>query len=561
MAEKIWFWENILSEKREENEGEINRYTNIARLKELYNINNNEKSLSKIKESETIINSYGESPFSTIDQNDFGVPDEKKEVTKQYFSLYDDHNRIVSSSAFRRLQNKTQVYPLERYDYVRTRLTHSIEVSCIAESILRKIRDDSEITDNGFHDNFEKILECVKNSGLIHDIGNPPFGHYGEQAIRNYFKENWSILKYYDEDELKSLNGNSAGLDSAFLKVGKTLNELIDKNQQEYYDFSRFDGNAQAFRIINSTQPYVGKYGLNLTYATIASIVKYPYKSTDTDEQNPKFGYYVSETRIINLLTQEKCFISNKKNPIALIMEAADDVSNLVNDFIDAIKKGRIKLSDIFYLRDKFKDDPFISSLDLKPKNIDFNELVSEKTEVLKLLLVDAVSAHFSKNYSSIMEGTYKGSLIKNCFSTPLSSLEQQKKRNKSNTPEEPTTNQKTTIEILNEIFKSHVYNDKEIVSLELQGERIIYFLLENFLKAVLESNIKEDWRLYSKTRNQKVLQLLSYDYMNVYLKNIKIAKESNEILYNKIRLVVDHICGMTDEYAKETYKTMMGII
>lgn len=558
MNEKIWVWKNLLSSKRKKLDSEVSRSELFNKMYSFYFENEFDNSriveepnqgLKRKKVNETIKDQSAIQQF---------VPEKK-----QPFSIFDDHNRIVSSSAFRRLQNKTQVYPLEKHDYVRTRLTHSIEVASISEDILREIKK-SDLIDQTFNENFDAIQCCAKNSALLHDIGNPPFGHYGEDAIRNFFIANWDKMKYYEEETLAIFEGQSIDTsDGNNIVSGKLFCDVINKDRQEYYDFVRFDGNAQALRIINSTQPYVGNNGLNLTFATMASIIKYPNNSLNSNPKHPKFGYYLSEKDTVVQLSKEGCYIEGKTNPIALIMEAADDISNLINDFIDAIKKKKITLSDILYIKDTYKNDPFISSLDCGSKEKDLLMIVSEKTEVLKHIFIKAVANEFVDNYTTIMNGEYKGNFIDNIFKQETGrNIEYQK-----NVEDEPIEikvkelSSKNIVQILREMFKLYVYNDCDIVSLELQGERIISFLIEHFLKAVLELNIGYNWKESAKTKNQKILQLLSTDYVMIYLKSIESNRKPENILYSKIHLVVDHICGMTDEYAKESYKIIMGII
>lgn len=253
----------------------------------------------RFREKENTIPSDGRNPF----ENDYG--------------------RLVSSAPIRRLQDKTQVFPLEQSDYIRTRLTHSLEVSYIASSIGQSIekflieeKQDLDKEKQGF------LSSLLRVAGLVHDLGNPPFGHFGEEAIktffRNYFKEN-------------------------------TKTEL---NTLEKADFENFDGNVQTFRILSKLHYFGDEYGYNLTYSSLASIIKYPSNSTDGNDENSteiakkKFGYFVTETEKYNVINTY-LELNNKRSPIVYLLEAADDIAYSAADIEDGAKLGIISIDEI----------------------------------------------------------------------------------------------------------------------------------------------------------------------------------------------------------------------
>jgi len=231
-----------------------------------------------------------------------------------------DYDRILFSTPVRRLADKTQVFPLERNDSVRTRLTHSHEVSNLARSIgVTLAFDDKIIADNELKPerNLPSILASV---GLAHDLGNPPFGHQGEHAIQAWFMDNPEVL----EDP-----------------------QLTDAMK---LDFMRFEGNAQTLRLLTRLQLINDDYGLNLTYSTLAALMKYPASSDRIDKDNvakKKHGYFQSEKKIVEEIWQKTGLSEGVRHPLTYIMEACDDIAYAVLDAEDAVKKGLVSFSDL----------------------------------------------------------------------------------------------------------------------------------------------------------------------------------------------------------------------
>lgn len=238
-----------------------------------------------------------------------------------------DYDRIVSSSAFRRLQDKAQVFSLESFDFVRTRLTHSNEVSAISEQLVAKMMFHSLMLNQNLR--LPLLLsDAAKCACLLHDIGNPPFGHYGESIMRRFFKGVFS-------------KESSFSISDAVAKLIGTENKKVDdviKDPQMINDFELFDGNAQAFRIVNHLQPYRNKTSLNLTASILRGLLKYPCNSRNSIEDG-KFGYFYSETEIIDFLKENADYSDGTMYLPALIMEVADDIAYIISDFEDSLKK------------------------------------------------------------------------------------------------------------------------------------------------------------------------------------------------------------------------------
>ena len=236
-----------------------------------------------------------------------------------------DYQRIIGSASFRRLQDKTQVFPLDKSDFIRTRLTHSLEVSSFAKSLGQNIGQKlltGEMDPRFTMQMKEDICHILQCAGLIHDIGNPPFGHFGELAIREWFERNLKRLEYY----------------------GKPVEDILEPQMKE--DFYHFEGNAQALRLVTKLHYLVDENGMNLTCALLDTIVKYPVPSTGIDKttgniKDGKMGYYYAEQEIYREISRETGTGSNR-HPLTYILEAADDLAYSTADIEDAFVKGYI---------------------------------------------------------------------------------------------------------------------------------------------------------------------------------------------------------------------------
>ena len=221
-----------------------------------------------------------------------------------------DYHRIIGSASFRRLQDKTQVFPLDRSDFVRTRLTHSLEVSSLAKSLGQNIgqKIQMEIRDDSFlPEHKAAVCDILQCAGLLHDIGNPPFGHFGEAAIQDWFRKNLKELEF----------------------KGKPLTELL--SDQMIRDFYHFEGNTQAFRVVTRLHFLVDEHGMNLTKALLGTIIKYPVSSVEIDKESgdirtKKMGYFFADRE--NFWdVQEATGTNGRRHPLAFLLEAADDIA------------------------------------------------------------------------------------------------------------------------------------------------------------------------------------------------------------------------------------------
>ncbi len=407
-----------------------------------------------------------------------------------------DYDRIIFSSPFRRMQNKTQVFPLPEHIFVHNRLTHSLEVASVGRSLgnLLSEKISAEFPENPF---ITEIGTIVSTACLAHDLGNPPFGHSGEAAISNFF-----------------LNG-----------AGKEFEAQL--NLGEWKDFTHFDGNANALRILS--HQFEGKRpgGFALTYSTLASVVKYPFESVLATKQ--KFGFFQTEKENYLNIASELGIESASENPahfrrhpLVYLVEAADDICYQIMDLEDAFKLGILSYEQTTSLYLDFYDAAFdkkqLSRIKETLKRVsDKNEQISYlRAGVIGKLIYESIRI-FEENKTEIMAGSFTGSLIGSLENKMAQAMKRVK-----------------------EVSFSQVYAHRSVVEIEIAGYKIIGTLLEEFVAAIM--NPKD---LYSK----KILSLLPGQY-----------KTETDSVYLKIQSVVDFVSGMTDVFALDLYRKIKGI-
>ena len=447
---------------------------------------------------------------------------ENEFVTRNEFEA--DYDRIVGSSSVRRLQDKAQVFPLQKNDVVRTRLTHSMEVSALARSMAKTVGMHLEQEGIFDREKTEKLMGMLQTAGLIHDLGNPPFGHYGETAIRNWYKDR--VLKEKES------------------KASKTSDFRLS---QEDKDFCYFDGNVQNLRIVTKLQTMNDAYGANFTYGTLASIIKYPYSSiSETNPKKDKIGYFKSEENIVKLIWEHTGLEEGVRHPATFLLEAADDIIYICDDIEDGVKKGYVpwrkeynKIRRMFQNMNGYRALFTHINSNTPAKKLGEREREIAQARVFRNYvqgyLMQVAVENFLKNYNSIMNGRYG---LKNL-------LESEEK----------------FVEALQEITRKYCFGCDEVLTLEIVGERTIKELLNIFYDAIKTDDIKK----LKKTKDYegKIYQLISDNYKYIATfdyntqKNVDIEKISE---VDKLHLIVDFISGMTDSYAVSLYKKLLGI-
>ena len=357
-----------------------------------------------------------------------------------------DHDRILFSTPFRRMGDKTQVFPLESIESIHTRLTHSIEVANLARSI--GIRIAVELDDKLPKDAMRIIPATLAATGLAHDIGNPPFGHQGERAIRDWFERNKNI----------------------FVERSRKKGEQLTK--QHTNDFLEFDGNAQTLRVLTKLQVIGDDLGLNLTLGTLSSMMKYVVASNKLDSNTPskkKVGFFASEQSLVREVREKTGLRGHARHPLAIIMESCDDIAYSVIDAEDAIKKDIVSFNDLIFSLESGESDYVIKDLcehaRWKHKSLDRQalhpkELQDIATQMFRVyaihLMVSAVEVAFRDNYDEIMEGKFDRELIEASEASKLCAA-------------------------LKKFDWEYAFNHKTVLAIEANGYNVINQLMDFF--------------------------------------------------------------------------------
>ncbi|MEZ0005402.1 dGTPase [Flavobacterium sp. 28YEA47A] len=412
-----------------------------------------------------------------------------------------DYDRIIFSSAFRSLQDKTQVIPLSKTDFVHTRLTHSLEVSVVGRSIGRLV--GKQIIEkyphlrevHGYQPN--DFGAIVAAASLAHDIGNPPFGHSGEKAIGEYFK-----------------TGN-----------GKQFKDQL--SEKEWQDLIDFEGNANGFSLLTASRPGI-EGGLRISYATLGAFMKYPKESLPKKPtshiSDKKYGFFQTDKEFFKEVAEELGMIPNKsgndigyeRHPLAFLVEAADDICYTIIDFEDGINLGLV--SEDFaleYLINLVKD-----SIDTKK----FNSLITKEDRISYLralaigsLISDVVKV-FVENEEQILQGKFHHAL----------------------------TEKSKYVAQMNDIIKlsvKNIYQSREVIEKELVGYQIIQTLLDKFITAF---------------NNQFHNEASNYDRLLLKMLPDKFHDEKND-LYKRLLHICHYVSLLTDGNALELFNTING--
>jgi len=417
-----------------------------------------------------------------------------------------DYDRLIFSAPFRRLQNKTQVFPLPGSIFVHNRLTHSLEVSSVGRSLGNDIsrlilRRRPEL----YSTHFTELGSIVSAACLAHDLGNPPFGHSGERAIGTYFSEGGGqFLRNYTCPE-----------------TGDSI------SPRQWNDFIHFEGNANAFRLLTHHFKGRRKGGFVMTYSTLASIVKYPYTS-DLAGDKLKFGFFRSETDDYERIARELGIprlpapdgaIHYVRYPLVYLVEAADDICYQIMDIEDAHKLKLLTTEETKQLFLAYFSPE--EQQHIRQRMLQFVDDINEQIVFLRSCVINCLEQQcvhaFIENEEAILSGTFQGTLIQHMDDLPRKAYEQC----------EQTAYKK-------------IYHCKDVVDIEIAGYKVITTLTDLMVQAATHSD-----RTFSRLLINRVST--QYDILA-------------PTLYERIMAVLDYISGMTDVYAIDLYRKINGM-
>jgi len=455
-----------------------------------------------------------------------------------------DRGRSINSAAVRRLQQKTQVFPLESNAAVRSRLTHSLEVQQVGRYISKlilKALNKKGVDTSEYSDGF---VSAVEVACLLHDIGNPPFGHFGEEAI-NLWTDNF---------------------------LSKTIRDLYEDEvdcEKLIKDLCNFEGNAQGIRLLHQIQ------ALNLSYTQLASLVKYtrsafedkPQSSDPFKYRKKKPGYYFTEQELYKNIKDTLSIEDGCRFPLTYIMEAADDISYCIADVDDAVDKGILSIeklhSEIERIWESFRNEDEINNavvdegylLIIANKAMEKSKKEKYNREhayilTLRTALVNDLAQYaadrYIKNHDAVFNGTFDESLLDGSDKYNLAT------------------------ETLRYLSVYNVFNNSEVENLELKGYAVILGLLNIYsplmtisfkdFKTLVKTNCLKKYpvqtRLFHKLSSKHKATYLSA-ISSLFEKSVPLASDELLEIYHRARLLIDYISGMTDGFALEEYKSL----
>lgn len=475
-----------------------------------------------------------------------------------------DLGRVIFSPASRRLHDKTQVFPLTTDDNIHSRLTHSMEVMSFGRSfalflsqynkfyrLLGKKKNDPVLLRD-----LEAVLSTVC---LIHDIGNPPFGHFGETAIQQYF---YHLFEEMEQDAVEISNGRPChSLIMRYLFHGITKVEEKESKLKEVrnllgneflkYDYTMFDGNAQGFRVLTKLQFLNDLYGMNLTSASLSAYLKYPncgaVKKKDTNIALHKHGVFTSEKERMRE-AMSNCGIAMSdggvchRHPLSFFMEAADSICYLCMDIEDAYEKGWIGYSNIVNAIDSKTNQAWKKIIKQTDSQLATNDpekrrIIQLRTEIMAYLQKVACE-NFEKHFDEILNGKYKEELIKDDSNNIANQL--------------------------GDFCVAKIFTNREIESLEITGDAVIRGIIDNYVNLLF--NPKEDYRNRGRDLISKriMMTVMQEHYENNNIKENSFEKISTfdvkELtIEERLRIIRDFVAGMTDKFALNHYQRLSG--
>jgi len=440
-----------------------------------------------------------------------------------------DFGRVIFSPATRRMHDKTQVFPLTSDDNTHSRLTHSLEVMAVGHSLGLKVCEDKyfqEITGRNEADLYRQIPVLLKNACLVHDIGNPPFGHFGETVIQNYFEI------FFKGQEGKKVRKKKL-IENGDIEASEKI-KIINIEGDALLDFTKFDGNAQGFRVLTKLQILDDDKGLNLTSATLGSYLKYPNTGSLEKEKlnKKKRGVFQSEKKYLDEIALNCGLFINKeikRHPLCFLMEAADSICYLVMDLEDGFNKGWY---DFDFIKKSFLKIPGLKeefdNLEKKhcTNGVEITRMANFRIYLIREL-VKTASKNFLKYLDKICKGTYNEELI--------------------------FDDKRGLAKCLQDFSLNVIFPKRPITSLELTGHSVLTGLLDFYIEFIFHDD---------KQYRKRAAGLISNGIKRVAL--IENGLSENDSIdklndYFKLRIIVDFISGMTDQFALNHYQKLSG--
>ena len=461
--------------------------------------------------------------WSDIRAGDTG--NEAANLDKVRSRFQQDYDRLLFSTPVRRLSDKTQVWPMDDNDGVRTRLTHSHEVANLARSIGTRIyaANPDLFTGADLHQVVQPMLSAI---GLAHDLGNPAFGHQGEMAIGRWFQQREWIFTNHDDK-------------------GEGLPVAIPKDLHK--EFLDFDGNPQTLRLVSKLQTSIAHLGLDLTCATLIAAIKYPVGAPNRVKGNPitkKYGYFESERTLVEKLRAETGLNEGQRHPLTWIMEACDDIAYSVLDVDDAMKKGVISPEDVIA---RLLADTCTSGHEVVAKTrakFDDVDAASRRPELardikigyLRAYFIDALIDHASDNFVAA------GQAVNNF------------------THAEPLMDDSALCEKLKALAVQHAFNNPGVLRMEARGTEAIDGLMTIFWEAIHDrprEKFDDILARRSGAKNKYVFALISQNYLEDASRSANSDGIAASVRYRELRLLTDMISGMTDTFTMKLWEDL----
>lgn len=469
-----------------------------------------------------------------------------------------DFDRILFAAPTRRLGDKTQVFPLEKNESVRNRLTHSHEVSNLARSIGThlvhgklgaKIAAEAQASapDLPTAQITRAIPAILAAAGLAHDMGNPPFGHQGEFAIRN-----WVKLKEPELFAISERQSRKLGLQGQS-RVNADLERLTQAHKE---DFRKFEGNAQTLRTLLRLQVVKDNRGLNLTFATLAALMKYTVPSVHSEAEmasTKKVGYFTSEAALVKEFREATGLTGHIRHPLTYLMEACDDIAYLIVDAEDAVKKQIVSFHDLIAWlesREKIAADPLaqwviaeakIGALQARAAKLSPAELNDVSMQIFRAnamtAMVSAVIAAFEEEYEAIMTTGLTEPLIR-------------------------VSRASLFAKEMKEFDAQHAYRHRRVLEIELSGYNTLHDLLDMLWKGITEREVFDQ---LASDRNSPFSRYaygrISENYRRVFEARSSTGSDDGHlpIRYRELQLLTDMVAGMTDQYAIDLHRELKG--